>query len=84
MGVTGFILGFAMQQTLSNFAAGFMLLLYRSYDVGDEIEAAGAYEMVEGMNLVNTTLWTEEGTVITIPNGKIWGGAIKNNGRRAT
>ena len=38
LGVAGFILGFAMQQTLSNFAAGFMLLLYRPYDVGDEIE----------------------------------------------
>ena len=84
--MTGFILGFAMQQTLSNFAAGFMfmLLLYRPYDVGDGIEAAGASGMVEGMNFVNTTLRTEEGTVITIPNGKIWGGLIKNNGLLAT
>ncbi len=81
LGVTGFILGFAMQQTLSNFAAGFMLLLYHPYNVGDEIEAAGASGIVEGMNLVNTTLQTEEGTIITIPNGKIWGGVIKNRGR---
>ncbi|MCD6135169.1 mechanosensitive ion channel family protein [Candidatus Bipolaricaulota bacterium] len=84
LGVTGFILGFAMQQTLSNFAAGFMLLLYRPYDVGDEIEASGASGIVEGMNLVQTTLRTEEGIVITIPNGKIWGGVIKNKGRRET
>ncbi len=83
LGVTGFIIGFATQQTLSNFAAGFMLLLYRPYDVGDEIEASGATGIVEGMNLVNTTLRTEEGTMVTIPNGKIWGGVIKNKGRRA-
>jgi len=57
-----------------------MLLLYRPYEVGDEIEAAGASGMVEGMNFVNTTLRTEEGTVITIPNGKIWSGVMKNNG----
>jgi len=82
LGVTGFIIGFAMQQALSNFAAGFMLLLYHPYDIGDEIEAAGATGIVEGMNLVNTTLQTEEGTVITIPNGKIWGGVIKNKGHR--
>ncbi len=82
LGVTGFIIGFATQQTLSNFAAGFMLLLYRPYDIGDEIEAAGASGIVEGMNMVNTTMRTEEGTIITIPNGKIWGGVIKNKGRR--
>ncbi len=84
LGVTGFILGFAMQQTLSNFAAGFMLLLYRPYDIGDAIEAAGAAGIIEEMNLVNTTMRTEEGIVITIPNGKIWGGVIKNKGRGAT
>lgn len=84
LGVTGFIIGFAMQQTLSNFAAGFMLLLYRPYDIGDEIEAAGASGIVEEMNIVNTIMRTEEGTVITIPNGKIWGGVIKNKGQRAT
>lgn len=83
LGVIGFILGFALQQTLSNFAAGFMLLLYRPYDIGDSIEAAGASGIVEEMNLVNTTMRTEEGTLITIPNGKIWGGVIKNKGRAA-
>lgn len=84
LGVTGFIIGFAAQQTLSNFAAGFMLLLYRPYDIGDEIEAAGASGIVEEMNLVNTTLRTKDGTVITIPNGKIWGGVIKNKGQQTT
>ena len=81
LGVTGFILGFAMQETLSNFAAGFMLLLYRTYDIGDVIEAAGASGIVEGMNLINTTMQTEDGNVVTIANGKILGGVIKNKKR---
>jgi len=84
LGVAGFILGFAMQQTLSNFAAGFMLLLYRPYDIGDPIEAAGASGIVGGMNMVTTTMQTEEGTVITIPNGKIWGGVIKNKRKKTS
>jgi len=64
-------------------AAGFMLLLYRPYDIGDVIEASGASGIVKGMNLVNTTMQTEDGTVVTIANGKIWGGVIKNKGRTA-
>ena len=41
IGATGFILGFALQGTLSNFAAGLMILLYRPYDIGDSVNVAG-------------------------------------------
>jgi small conductance mechanosensitive channel len=55
LGIAGFILGFALQDTLSNFASGVMILFYRPYDVGDFIEAAGVSGKVNAMNLVSTT-----------------------------
>jgi len=47
LGVTGFVMGFAMQQTLGNIAAGFMILLYRPYDIGDHVHAGGLSGAVE-------------------------------------
>ena len=77
IGATGFILGFALQGTLSNFAAGLMILLYRPYDIGDFVNVAGASGTVSAMSLVSTTLRSDN-QVITIPNGSIWGGIITN------
>jgi len=55
IGATGFILGFALQGTLSNFAAGLMILLYRPYDIGDFVNVAGTSGTVSAMSLVSTT-----------------------------
>jgi small conductance mechanosensitive channel len=77
IGATGFILGFALQGTLSNFAAGLMILLYRPYDIGDFVNVAGTSGTVSAMSLVSTTLQAEN-QVITIPNSSIWGGIITN------
>jgi small conductance mechanosensitive channel len=77
IGATGFILGFALQGTLSNFAAGLMILLYRPYDIGDSVNVAGTSGTVSAMSLVSTTLRADH-QVITIPNGSIWGGIITN------
>jgi small conductance mechanosensitive channel len=78
LGVVGFIVGFALQDTLSNFASGVMILLYRPYDVGDLIETAGAMGKVENMNLVSTTILTVDHQTLVIPNSMIWGNVIKN------
>ena len=78
IGVLGFILGFALQDTLGNFAAGFMILINRPYDVGDLVEIDGNIGKVSSMNLVSTTLNTQDNQRIVIPNGSIWGGTIKN------
>ena len=77
IGAAGFILGFALQGTLSNFAAGLMILLYRPYDIGDFVNVAGTSGTVAAMSLVSTTLQSDH-QVITIPNGSIWGGIITN------
>ncbi|TKJ35064.1 MAG: mechanosensitive ion channel family protein [Planctomycetes bacterium B3_Pla] len=78
LGVAGFILGFALQGTLSNFASGLMILIYRPYDVDQIIEVAGVTGIVDSMNLVSTTIKTYDNQVVVIPNGEIWGGVITN------
>ena len=78
IGVLGFVVGFALQDTLGNFAAGIMLLMYRPYDVGDFVEVAGREGSVSAMTLVSTTLMTPDNQRLTIPNGSIWGNVIRN------
>ncbi len=78
MGAVGFIVGFALQGTLSNFAAGIMILLYRPYDLGDKVTVAGTTGVVKAMTLVSTVVHNADGHVITIPNSSIWGGTISN------
>ncbi len=78
LGVAGFIVGFALQDTLGNFAAGGMILFYRPYDVDDFVEVAGAIGLVKKMTLVSTTINTFDNQTVIIPNSKIWGDVIKN------
>lgn len=78
LGIMGFVIGFALQDTLSNFASGMMILIYRPYDVGDEIKTTGVNGKVSKMNLVSTTIYTSENHQLTVPNKKIWGDIIHN------
>jgi len=78
LGVAGFIVGFALQDSLSNFAAGAMILIYRPYDVNDFIEVTDASGLVKKMNLVSTTILTFDNQTLVVPNRKIWGDVIKN------
>lgn len=78
IGAAGFVIGFALQGTLSNFAAGVMILIYRPYDIGDVITAAGITGKVDSMTLVSTTIKTGDNQSIVVPNGSIWGGVITN------
>jgi len=78
LGIAGFIIGFALQDTLSNFAAGGMILGYRPFDIGDFIETDGVRGIVNNMSLVSTTILTFDNQTLIIPNAKIWGGVIKN------
>jgi small conductance mechanosensitive channel len=78
LGIAGFIVGFALQNTLANFASGAMILMYRPFDVGDVIEAGGVYGNVDSMSLVSTTILTFDNQTLVIPNSKIWGDVIRN------
>ncbi|MEM7437623.1 MAG: mechanosensitive ion channel domain-containing protein [Myxococcota bacterium] len=78
LGIAGFVVGFALQDTLSNFASGMMILIYRPFDVGDVIEAGGVMGKVNQMNLVSTMVLTFDNQLLVVPNTQIWGGVIRN------
>jgi len=78
LGIAGFVIGFALQDTLSNFASGMMILFYRPFDVGDVVEVGGVFGTVNNMSLVNTTILTFDNQTLVVPNNKIWGDVIKN------
>jgi small conductance mechanosensitive channel len=78
LGAAGFAVGFALQGSLSNFAAGVMILLFRPYKVGDFISAAGVSGTVKGIDLLATTLATPDNVKILVPNGKLFGDTITN------
>ena len=77
-GVAGVIIGFALQDTLSNFASGLMILIYRPFDVRDLVQVAGIKGNVSHMSLVSTTIRTLDNQTLVIPNNKIWGDVINN------
>jgi small conductance mechanosensitive channel len=78
LGIAGFIVGFALQDTLSNFASGLMILVYRPFDVGDAVEAGGVIGKVDQMNLVSTMILTFDNQLLIVPNKQVWGGIIRN------
>ncbi|RLB60915.1 MAG: hypothetical protein DRH08_14660, partial [Deltaproteobacteria bacterium] len=78
LGIAGFVIGFALQDTLSNFASGMMILFYKPFDVGDFVEAGGIMGKVNHMTLVNTTILTIDNQTVVVPNNMIWQGIIKN------
>jgi len=78
LGAAGFAVGFALQGSLSNFAAGVLLLLFRPFKIGDFINGAGEAGTVKEIALLSTTLATPDNVKITIPNGKLFGDVIKN------
>ncbi len=73
-----FVVGFALQGTLSNFASGLMILLYRPFDVDDAVTVAGVSGNVKSMSLVSTTIRTFDNQTVVIPNNSIWGDVITN------
>jgi small conductance mechanosensitive channel len=78
LGIAGFIIGFALQDTLSNFASGMLILIYRPFDVGDFVEAGGVMGKVSHMSIVNTTFKTIDNQVLVVPNNLVWSGVITN------
>ncbi|MEC9292595.1 MAG: mechanosensitive ion channel domain-containing protein [Pseudomonadota bacterium] len=78
IGAAGLAIGLALQGTLSHIAAGVMLLIFRPFKLGEYVDAGGIAGTVKDMNLFTTELATPDNIQIIVPNGQIWGQAIKN------
>jgi small conductance mechanosensitive channel len=78
LGAASLAVGLAMQGTLSNFAAGVMLLIFRPFRIGDYVEVAGAAGSVQEIGIFSTVLHTPDNVKITIPNSAIYGDTLKN------
>lgn len=78
LGAAGLAIGLALQGTLSNVAAGVMLLIFRPFRVGDTVEVQGASGTVRDMSLFITEIDTPNNQRITVPNGLIWANAVTN------
>ena len=76
LGASGLILGFALKDTLSNFASGALLLLYNPFDIDHYVEVAGQEGTVKDLTLVSTVLHTSDNRVVTIPNSQVWNAPI--------
>ena len=79
LGAAGLAVGLALQGTLSNLAAGVMLLIFRPYKTGDFIDAAGQFGNVQEIDLFTTILQTFDNQQVIIPNYQIWGAQIINH-----
>ncbi|NNK02635.1 MAG: mechanosensitive ion channel, partial [Desulfatitalea sp.] len=78
LGAAGLAVGLALQGSLSNFAAGFLMILFRPFSVGDYIEGGGVTGTVEEIQIFTTTLVTPDNKTVIIPNAKIMGDNIIN------
>lgn len=78
LGAAGLAVGLALQGSLSNFAAGFMLMLFRPFKAGDEIEVAGVTGTVIEIGIFSTIVDTPENVRAFVPNGAIFSGVIRN------
>lgn len=78
IGAAGLAIGLAFQGTLSNFAAGAMLLLFRPFKVGDAVNIAGQTGIIDELSIFTTSMDTFDNRRIIIPNGEIFGSVIEN------
>jgi small conductance mechanosensitive channel len=78
LGAAGLAVGLALQGTLSNFAAGVMLLVFRPFKAGDFIEAGGSAGSVITVGVFSTTLHSPDNVRIILPNSSIFGQVVKN------
>ena len=78
LGITGIIIGFGLRDTLSNFASGLLLLIYRPFRAGEVIEIEGSQGTVQELTIVNMQMVNTEGVIVIMPNSKVWGAKIIN------
>ncbi|EAW42449.1 MscS Mechanosensitive ion channel [marine gamma proteobacterium HTCC2080] len=84
LGAAGLAVGLALQNSLQNFAAGVMLIVFRPFKAGDFVELAGVAGVVENIGIFSSVLRTGDNRELIIPNGAIYGGIITNYSARST
>jgi small conductance mechanosensitive channel len=84
IGAAGLAVGLALQNSLQNFAAGVMMIVFRPFKLGDFIEAGGVVGVVEQISIFSTILKTGDNREIIVPNGQIYADAITNYSARET
>jgi len=84
LGAAGLAVGLALKDTLSNIAAGIMMLMLRPFRSGDYISFNSTSGTVEEINLFNTILITADGQYVSAPNSNVWGATIQNSTRNGT
>lgn len=78
LGAATLAVGLALQGTLSDLAAGFMLILFRPYKIGQYVDIGGTAGTVKDLNLFITELATPDNVQVIVPNGQAWGAIITN------
>lgn len=78
IGGVGLAVGLALQGSLSNFAAGILIIIFKPFKVGDYIVSQGNEGTVESISILNTVLATAKGQIITLPNGSLFNNPITN------
>ena len=78
LGAAGLAIGLALQGSLSNFAGGVLILLFRPYKVGDTVETQGVYGTVDSILIFHTVILSTDNKRIVVPNGSISNGVITN------
>jgi small conductance mechanosensitive channel len=84
VGAAGLAVGLAMKDSLSNFASGVMLVMFRPFTKGDFIDGGGVTGTVDEVRLVSTTLTTPDNKLITVPNAVMFNGTITNFSAKET
>ena len=78
IGAASLAVGLALQGTLSNLAAGIMLLIFRPFRVGHKVQVGGSLGTVKELSLFWTELVTDDKVQIIVPNGGVWGQPLRN------
>jgi small conductance mechanosensitive channel len=78
IGAAGFVVAFALQDSLGNFASGILILLFRPFDVGDLVAIGGIQGKVKSVNLLSVQILTPDNQMVIVPNNNVWSDSITN------
>ena len=78
LGAAGLAIGLALQSSLSNFAAGVMLIIFRPFTKGDFVESGGAAGVVDSISIFTTKLTTPDNKEVVVPNSAVFSNNITN------